>query len=441
LKPIERREKVKRKHPIIQGWESLVANIPDDLEASAREYGVLARHRKIKRTTDLLRLILIYALLLSLRSTAIWGVGLGICDVSRQNLEKRFLKSGNWLRYLLNVVINALLEVSIVGSGAPVQRIVLRDASVIARPGSSGTEWRLHLSWSPFSQLPTQVTLTDRKGSEGLEDAGLQAGDLVVADRAYAIWRTLQVVLKAQAFFIIRLTWSNLPLVTLVGEPFDLVSWLRHLPESQEYAEVTVAVADDARKRPLRIVAGRLPREKAIQAQERVKREARKQKRDPNPITLFVAGFCILITNLPSSWQMTDVLGFYRIRWQIEWCFRRMKSICHLDHLPATPAPIAEIVLLAKLLLVLLLQLQSSSLPWQDWWTPTQPGPVVSTVVQLVYLRICEAICQSSIVIDAFFVAPERFERHLRSSRRKRSLQLSEAAKSFARLLPDLAPG
>jgi hypothetical protein len=310
--------------------------------------------------------------------------------------------------------------------------VILRDASVISRPGSPGTEWRLHLSWCPFSLQPAQVSLTDEHTGEGLEDAGLQAGDLVVADRAHGIWRTIQVALDALAYFIIRLTWSNLPLLTPNGQPFDLVAWLRALPDSQNQAEITVMAADDPEKRPLRLVAGRLPPDKAKAAREEVERQARKDKRGVNPNTLLAAGFCILLTNLPAvAWSVLLVLAFYRVRWQIEWCFRRWKSLCHLDELPAYPAKIAEPVLLAKLIIILLMQQRLGVLPWSEWWTAEEPAPAVSPVVKMAYTHLCEVI-RPSVVILQLLEDPTPFLRHLRSSRRKRPLQLADATHRFA---------
>lgn len=73
------------------------------------------------------------------------------------------------------------------------------DGSTIARPGSPGTEWRLHLSWQPFSQQPAGLILTDGKQGEGFEGLGLKANDLVIADRSYGLWRHIRVVLEACA--------------------------------------------------------------------------------------------------------------------------------------------------------------------------------------------------------------------------------------------------
>ena len=152
--------------------------------------------------------------------------------------------------------------------------------------------------------------MTDAHTGEGLADAGIQPGDLVLADRAYGIWREIRVVLDALAYLVIRLTWSNLPLCTLDGQPFDLPTWLRSIPENQQMAEVMVYAADDPQQRPLRLVAGRVPPEKAQETRDAVYRRARKKKRSPHPNTLLAAGFVILLTNLPAhTWPTLDYLG------------------------------------------------------------------------------------------------------------------------------------
>jgi len=279
------------------------------------------------------------------------------------------------------------------------------------------------------------MTLTDAHTGEGFEDAALQAGDLVLADRAHGIWRTIKLALDALAFFIVRLTWSNLPLCTLEGQPFNLIAWLRHLPKTQTTAEITVAAANDPLRRPLRLVVGRLPAKQAKEARAEVKHQARKEKCTVNPNTLLAAGFCLLLTNLPAAtWSVEVVLACYRIRWQIEWCFRRWKDLCHLDELPAYPARIAEPVLLAKLILIVLMQARLGRLPWDEWWTGEEPAPVVSAMVSMVYNHLCEIIRPAAVVLQ-LLADPTPFLRHLRSSRRKRPLQLADATRRLAGLL------
>lgn len=420
-----------------KNWQELVEVIPDDLDRSAKEHRALRRRRGIKSGVDLLRLILLYAIVLSLRQTAIWAVGLQLCDISRQAIEKRVLNSTAWLRHLVAILLSTVVSMP-THLWDTINRLLLRDGSTISRPGSPGTEFRLHLSWQPFALQPIALTMTDAHTGEGLTDAGIQAGDLVLADRAYGIWREIRVVLDALAYLVIRLTWSNLPLCTPDGQPFDLPSWLRSIPASQQMAEVIVYAADDPQQRPLRLVAGRVPPEKAKETRDAVYRRAHKKKRSPHPNTLLAAGFVVLLTNLPAlAWPTQTILAWYRVRWQVEWCFRRWKSLCCLDQLPAYPAAIAEPVLLAKIIIILLMQQRLGTLPWTDWWMNSHESvPVVSTVVQLAYARVCDLIRPTD-VIDQLLQNLTPLLRHLRSSRRKRPLQLTDALQQLGSLLPN----
>jgi len=108
-------------------WDELVETIPDDLEASAKEQGALQRRRGIKSAPDLLRLILMYATLPSLRNTALWAACLGLCDISRQAIEKRVLNSTAWLRQVLAAQLGGLVEVprEVVGL---IRRLLIAEA-------------------------------------------------------------------------------------------------------------------------------------------------------------------------------------------------------------------------------------------------------------------------------------------------------------------------
>ena len=166
---------------LVKDWDALVSVLPDDLEVSAKTYGALRRRRGITTAASLLRLILIYATVLSLRLVAVWGVGLKLCDISRQAIQKRVQQSTPWLRYLMTALLRTLLELpSQETGGEPINRVILRDASVIARPGSPGTEWRLHLSWSPFDHQPAQRHRPRRSRQANLDT--LCAGAVAASD-------------------------------------------------------------------------------------------------------------------------------------------------------------------------------------------------------------------------------------------------------------------
>jgi len=67
-------------------------------------------------------------------------------------------------------------------------------------------------------------------------------------------------------------------------------------------------------------------------------------------------------------------------------------------------------------------------------------GPVVSPIVTMAYTHLCEVIRPAAVIVQ-LLEDPAPFLRHLRSARRKRPLQLAEATRRFAGLLPGLAPG
>jgi IS4 transposase len=46
------------------------------------------------------------------------------------------------------------------------------------------------------------------------------------------------------------------------------------------------------------------------------------------------AGFLMLATALPPDIPADEICAVYRLRWQIELAFKRLKSLLHIDRLP-----------------------------------------------------------------------------------------------------------
>ena len=71
--------------------------------------------------------------------------------------------------------------------------------------------------------------------------------------------------------------------------------------------------------------------------------------------TLAAADYVLVLTSLPpAAADAAAVLELYRLRWQIECAFKRLKSLLHLDALRAFDPQLAQTYLLAKLLGALL---------------------------------------------------------------------------------------
>jgi len=341
-------------------WPYLLSLLPPslDLEHTARESGALTRRRHVTAASDLLRLALAYGFCgLSLRQVAAWAQTQQIASLSNVALLKRLRASHEWLGKILAAKLAD--SASLPANDRRELRVRLVDATTISAPGSKGTDWRLHLGFDLHRFAIDHIELTDASGGETLTRFDFAPGELVVADRGYAHRRGLASVRATGADFLVRLNWQNVPLQHPDGSPFDLFAALRSLPDA-EACEFAVQTAPSPRE-GLPAIAGRLIALKksepaAAEARKRVLRERSRQSRNIHPHSLEAAGYVFVFTSAPSDvFDAKAALQLYRFRWQIELVFKRLKSLIHLDALPASDPRLARTFLYAKLLAALLL--------------------------------------------------------------------------------------
>ena len=79
-------------------------------------------------------------------------------------------------------------------------------------------------------------------------------------------------------------------------------------------------------------------------------------RRALQPLTVQATGYLMLVTSLPAAVPASEVLEAYRLRWQVELAFKRLKSLLGLDRLPAKSAALARSWLLAHLIVALLIE-------------------------------------------------------------------------------------
>ena len=84
----------------------------------------------------------------------------------------------------------------------------------------------------------------------------------------------------------------------------------------------------------------------------------------------------ILTTFDASQLPAIAVMGLYRLRWQIELLFKRLKSLLHLDTLPSREGPTAKSWILARLIAAGLAQrLVQPSGPLSPWGYELRSNP------------------------------------------------------------------
>lgn len=351
-------------------WSAVLSMLPPglDLERSARESGALMRKREVRSASDLLRLALVYGFCgYSLRQTAAWAEVSGLGTLSDVAVLKRLRHASKWLGYLLGELLaSRTLPVT---ARAGICRLKLVDATCVSRPGSTGTDWRIHLSYDLLAKSIDQADVTDAHGGETLLRFSPEPGDLYVADRGYAHRRGLAAMGHAGGDFIVRLNWQNVPMQHPDGKSFDVIQTLRGLSPDRP-GDFPVLVAPDPRHglpaQPARFVAIAKSPEAAANSRRQLLKEYRKKSKRIDLNTLEAAGYIFVLTSVGADRLTgTEVLDIYRFRWQVELVFKRLKSLLHLDDLQAKDPDLARCFIYAKLIGVLLLDALTRS--WQSF--------------------------------------------------------------------------
>ena len=106
----------------------------------------------------------------------------------------------------------------------------------------------------------------------------------------------------------------------------------------------------------MRLVIIPKPPDAAAKATRKAARASRKaQRRRTDPRTTACAEHLLLLTSLPAELAEAAQLGaLYGLRWQIELVFKRLKSLLHIDRLPAKDPDLVRTWLLAHLLVALM---------------------------------------------------------------------------------------
>lgn len=325
---------------------------------SAFQSRALRRKRSVNDASQLLRLALAYGFCgLSLRQTAAWAEAAHIASLSDVALLKRLRNASDWLGSLLGAKLAERAAFTSIPPGS--FRLRLIDATTISRPGSTGTDWRVHLGFDLSSLAIQQIEVTDQSGGETFCRFQFVPGDLVLGDRGYAHRAGIHSVASAGAHFLVRVNWQNIPLLYPDGRPFEILSALRTLPEAQAVSFDILVAADPSRKLPrlpARLIAVRKTEAAAEQSRHKVLSERGRKGKTSDPRSLEAAAYVLLLTSASDSdLTATQALELYRFRWQVELAFKRMKGLLELGSLPAKDPGLARTILYAKLLAALLL--------------------------------------------------------------------------------------
>src|SRR5437899_6301903 len=324
-------------HLTDESWNLLVSLLPPQWEQQAVLSGASERLRGFSTTSNLLRTLLLHVGKgYSLRETVVRAKAAGMAEISDVALMKRLRKAEGWLHGLCV----SLLQES--GWEMPAEthgfNVRVLDGTLIKEPGRSGSLWRIHYSVQIPSLVCDHFELTSTKGAgtgESLGRFAAREGDLVLADRGFSKPAGIEALSRQGAAVIVRLNSSSLPLFCGDGSRFELAKEMGKLQETGVDRSWQVWVEGTQGRLAGRLCAIRKSEESATRARRRIQRKAQQGGPQPRPETLQYASYVMVFTTVPASRLSTaEVLEWYRVRWQIELVFKRLKTLAELGALP-----------------------------------------------------------------------------------------------------------
>jgi hypothetical protein len=271
-------------------------------------------------------------------------------------LLKRLRSAGPWLQRLASALAAetwSTLRWPLLEGGYRLRAV---DASNLQEPDATGTDWRLHYSLSLPALACDQLELTDAQGGESLTRFRVAPRDLLLGDRGYCRAPGLAHVQRAQGHYVVRLHSTAVTLFHLDGTRVDLLSLVRSVPDLTP-TEWPLLFRHEGEAWPVRLCALRRSGTSAAEEKAQACESARKSGAKVTARTLELAEYILVLTSLPGAEAAcAQVLELYRLRWQIELAFKRLKSLLQIGRLHTFDDASSRAWLQGKLLTALLIE-------------------------------------------------------------------------------------
>lgn len=301
----------------------------------AWQSGAVRRLRGFQSLDVLMRVLMLHvARGYSLRETVVRARLANWADISDVALLKRLRHSEEWLRFLCVELFHENIAYRFDEGINSTVRIV--DGTIVREPGKTGSQWRILYS----IRLPSlecdffEVTATIGEGSgESLSRLPVTPQELILADAGYCSVAGIEYIWQNGADPLVRVNPQSFVAYSAFGRRISLLSRLRALSKVGQLGEWRVFLHGRGSALAGRLCAVRKSDHAIQHAHRRLQRRASKKQMITRPGTLEFAKYVIVFTTR-SSGSTADVLRAYRMRWQIELAFKRLKSLAHWDMCP-----------------------------------------------------------------------------------------------------------
>jgi hypothetical protein len=198
------------------------------------------------------------------------------------------------------------------------------------------------------------VVVTSPKTAEGFSNFSIKKGDVLFGGRGYSTARDIFYVSQNYGYVRVRMI-SLLPLYNRPDERFEILPELRGL-ETGDTTEFQVLIKNGSDYLGCRVCAIKKSHEAAEKSKKKILRQASRHSSYPRESTLEFAEYVLVLTTLGDDVTCDEVLEMYRMRWQVEPAFKRLKSLLGLGYLKKTDLEGARAWLHGKLFFAILIE-------------------------------------------------------------------------------------
>lgn len=337
-------------------WQTLLSFLPMGWEDQAKHLGAFSRKsRRFTNPGALLRVLLIhFSCGCSLRTTSAIARESNLANVSDVALLKRLKHSGEWFLWMAQEMRKSWFPISQEINCPTEYRMRLVDGTTVEEPGATGTTWKIHYSLSLDTLRCDEVHVTSPQTSECFTNFTIEKNDILFGDRGYCKSKGVAHVVGHGGQVILRLM-STTPLYSSSGTRIALLPLLKELQRG-EVGEWSLSVQHGGTLIPCRICALKKSQVEIEKARKAILRKASRTGHKVREETLEFAEYIVVLTTLEASFEASRILNLYRLRWQVELAFKRLKSLLGLGHLRKADPAGARAWIHGKLFLAVLIE-------------------------------------------------------------------------------------
>lgn len=331
--------------------------LPDGFESACYDTKAIVRKRGVTSAGDLMLLSMFHLIngcsLLEISEIArLTKLG----EMSDVAFMKRFERCGDWFKW-----IAVKMKPSGIANYAKPEYlssydVLGADASDVVEKGRSARTWRLHYALNIFEMSSELYKITEQKVGESLLNFEFKPGQLIIADRIYSTIKGIKHCMERGADYILRMRANSFSLYDECGKKINLLDRLTGL-ENGECADISLYAGNPSEDQiPVRVCAMRKsPEAIATTAKKLHRKESKKQIKLSAEAKTFNE-YIVVVTSLPNSITAEQILETYRLRWQIEIHFKRMKSLLDFGQIPKRRHDSVMTWLNGKLMLALIIE-------------------------------------------------------------------------------------